>query len=131
MSNSPPRGLGLKALEEISDEAAFRGVSLLRALETANLPPKAKAAAHAFADAVRSVAQDRNATLADQFSLLLDRTGYRAWLRESKAEETTDRLENLQERSAWPVASTAPPSCSSTPPWPARHRARTRWAGCS
>ncbi len=95
--NSPPRGLGPKALEEISDEAAFRGVSLLRALETANLPPKAKAAAHAFADAVRGVAQDRNATLADQLSLLLDRTGYRAWLRESKAEETTDRLENLQE----------------------------------
>ena len=64
---------------------------------TANLPPKAKAAAHAFADVVRVVAQDRSATLADQLSLLLDRTGYRAWLRESKAEETTDRLENLQE----------------------------------
>ena len=95
--NSPPRGLGPNALEEISDEAAFRGVSLLPALETANLPPKAKAAAHAFADAVRGVAQDRNATLADQLSLLLDRTGYRAWLRESKAEETTNRLENLQE----------------------------------
>ncbi len=95
--NSPPRGLGPKALEEIGDEAAFRGVSLLRAVETANLPPKTKAAAHAFAEAVRSVGQDRCATLADQLSLLLDRTGYRAWLRESKAEETTDRLENLQE----------------------------------
>jgi DNA helicase II / ATP-dependent DNA helicase PcrA len=95
--NTPPRGIGPKALEEIDDEAAFRGVSLLRAVETAKLPPKARAAMLAFADAVRSVGSDKLASLADQLSLLLDRTGYRAMLRESRAEETTDRLENLQE----------------------------------
>ena len=43
-----------------------------------------------------SVAQDRVATLADRLSMLVDRTGYRAMLRESEAEETVDWLENLQ-----------------------------------
>ena len=97
MVNVPARGLGPKAMEEIHDEAAFRMVPLLRAVETAKLPPKARAKALGFADAIRSVAQDRGATLADQLSMLVDRTGYRAMLRDSRAEEIVDRLENLQE----------------------------------
>ena len=97
VANVPTRGLGPKAMEEIHDEAAFRMVPLLRAVETAKLPPKARAAALAFVEAIRSVARDREATLADQLSMLVDRTGYRAMLRESRAEETVDRLENLQE----------------------------------
>ncbi len=36
-------------------------------------------------------------TLADQLSLLLDRTGYRAMLRESLAENMEQKLENLGE----------------------------------
>jgi DNA helicase-2/ATP-dependent DNA helicase PcrA len=95
--NTPPRGIGPKALEELHDEAAFRGVCLLLAAETARLPPKAKAAMTSFVEAVRSVGRDRSASLADQLSLLLDRTGYRKMLRDSRAEETEDRLENLQE----------------------------------
>src|SRR3984893_14599659 len=35
--------------------------------------------------------------VADQLSLLLDATGYRGMLRESRAETTEGRLENLQE----------------------------------
>ena len=97
MVNVPARGLGPKAMEEIHDEAAFRMVPLLRAVETAKLPPKARVKALAFVDAIRSVAQDRETTLADQLSMLVDRTGYRTMLRESRAEETVDRLENLQE----------------------------------
>ena len=97
VANVPTRGLGPKAMEEIYDEAAFRMVSLFRAVETARLPPKARSAALAFVEAVRSVARDREATLADQLSMLVDRTGYRTMLRESRAEETVDRLENLQE----------------------------------
>ena len=97
VANVPTRGLGPKAMEEIYDEAAFRMVPLFRAVETARLPPKARIAALAFVEAVRSVARDREATLADQLSMLVDRTGYRTMLRESRAEETVDRLENLQE----------------------------------
>jgi DNA helicase-2/ATP-dependent DNA helicase PcrA len=43
------------------------------------------------------VGHDASATVADQISLLLDATGYRAMLRESKAETTEDKLANLQE----------------------------------
>ena len=56
-----------------------------------------EAAGLAFAAQIRGVAADPAHTLADQISLLLDAAGYRAMLRESRAEKTEDRLENLQE----------------------------------
>lgn len=95
--NTPPRGFGPKAIDALEQEAAWRQVSLLQAIETAELPPKARSAGLAFADAVRGVGRDRVATVADQISLLLDATGYRDMLRDSKAETTEDRLENIQE----------------------------------
>ena len=95
--NVPARGFGAKALREVENEAAWRQVPLLAALETAALPPKTRSAGLAFADAIKGVAKDRAATLADQLSLLLDATGYRAMLRDSKAETTEGRLENVQE----------------------------------
>jgi DNA helicase II / ATP-dependent DNA helicase PcrA len=95
--NVPPRGFGPKAIDALEQEAAWRQVSLLQALETAELPPKARGAGLAFADAMRGVGRDRAATVADQISLLLDATGYRGMLRESKAETTEDKLENIQE----------------------------------
>jgi DNA helicase-2/ATP-dependent DNA helicase PcrA len=95
--NVPARGFGPKAMAALEAEAQWRGVSLLQALETAPLPPRCRSAGLAFADAIRSVAADADATLANQLSLLLDAAGYRAMLRESRAETTEDRLENLQE----------------------------------
>ncbi|MBV9200990.1 MAG: hypothetical protein JO320_21870 [Alphaproteobacteria bacterium] len=95
--NVPARGFGAKAMDILDAEAAWRRVSLLAALETAPLPPKARAAGLRFGDAIRRVGRDRGATPADQLSLLLDATGYRTMLRESRAETTEGRLENLQE----------------------------------
>src|SRR5260370_32590260 len=89
-------------MEAVETEAAWRGVALLVALETAPLPPKARSAGLAFADAIRRVARDCEATLADQLSLLLDATGYRGMLRDSRAEKTEGRFENLQELIALP-----------------------------
>ena len=95
--NVPARGFGAKAMEALATEAAWRQVPLLVALDTAELPPKTRSAGLAFVDAVRGVGRDRGATLADQLSLLLDATGYRAMLRDSRAETTEGRLENVQE----------------------------------
>ena len=95
--NTPARGFGDKAMQILEGEAAWRQVSLLAALETADLPPKTRSAGLGFVDAVRGIGRDRGATLADQISLLLDATGYRAMLRESRAETTEGRLENIQE----------------------------------
>jgi len=95
--NVPARGFGPKAMTELEQEAAFRQSPLLAALETADLPPKVRSAGLAFADAIRAVARDASATVADQISLLLEATGYRAMLRNSRAETSEGRLENLQE----------------------------------
>ena len=95
--NVPARGFGTKAMQEVEAEAAFRQVPLLLALETASLPPKTRSAGLAFADAIRKLPHQGNHTVADLISLLLDATGYRALLRESLAESTQDRLDNLQE----------------------------------
>jgi len=95
--NTPARGFGAKAMQALEDEAAWRRVPLLAALETAMFPPKARSAGLAFADAVSGVGRNLEATVADQLSLLLDATGYRAMLRDSRAETTEGRLDNLQE----------------------------------
>ena len=95
--NTPPRGFGARAMEILETDAAWRQVPLLAALETADLPPKTRSAGLAFADAVLGVGRNHDATLADLISLLLDATGYRAMLRESRAETAEGRLDNLQE----------------------------------
>jgi UvrD-like helicase C-terminal domain len=95
--NVPARSFGAKAMDIVEVEAAWRQVPLLVALETAPLPPKARAAGLGFVDAIRRTGRDPDATLADQLSLLLDATGYRGMLRESRAESSEGRLENLQE----------------------------------
>ena len=95
--NEPRRGFGPKAMELLEAEAGSFNVSLLKAIETAALPAKTKAAGLAFATQIRTVAADSSHSLADQISLVLGATGYRAMLRENRAETTEDRLENLQE----------------------------------
>lgn len=97
VANTPPRGLGEAAMAEIEAHAAWRGVSLLAAVETAALAPRARAGALGFADALRGVARDPTLTVADRLSLLLERTGYRGALRASRAEDAETRLENLGE----------------------------------
>ena len=95
--NTPPRGFGAKAMTILEQEAAWRRVPLLQALETAELPPKARAGGLAFADAIRNVARQPTSTVADLLSLVLDATGYRKMLRESQAETMEGRLDNVQE----------------------------------
>jgi DNA helicase II / ATP-dependent DNA helicase PcrA len=95
--NTPARGFGVKTMDILEIEAAWRRVPLLVALETAPLPPKARSAGLAFVDAIRGIGHDPEATMADQLSLLLDVTGYRTMLRSSRDETIEERLENLHE----------------------------------
>jgi DNA helicase-2/ATP-dependent DNA helicase PcrA len=95
--NMPPRGFGGKTMTILEEEAAWRQIPLLQALETAPLPPKARAAGLKFADAICAVAQEKTATAADQLSLVLDATGYRQMLRDSRAETMEGRLDNVHE----------------------------------
>ena len=95
--NTPPRGFGEKALIILEEEAAWRQVPLLQAIETAPLPPKARTGGLVFADAIRAAARQANATVADQLSLILDATGYRQMVRDSRAETMEGRLDNVHE----------------------------------
>ena len=95
--NEPRRGFGAKAIEVLEHDASFFGVSLLKAVETAALPPKAKEAGLILVQHIRAIGANSNLTLADQLSLLIDRTGYRAMLRESRAENADQKLGNLAE----------------------------------
>ena len=85
--NEPRRGFGPQAMAIVEEEAAFRSVSMLCALDTAHLPPKARGEGLKMADQVRRIGGDASNSLADQISLLLDACGYRQLLRASKAEE--------------------------------------------
>lgn len=95
--NIPARGFGTKTMTLLEQEAAWRRVSLLQALETVQLPPKTRGAGLRFADAIRNVGRLTGATVADMLSLVLDATGYRKMLRDSQAETTEGRLDNVQE----------------------------------
>ncbi|OZB22275.1 ATP-dependent helicase, partial [Acidiphilium sp. 34-64-41] len=53
--NTPPRGFGPKALDELEAEAAFRQSSMLRAIETADLPARCRGAGLKFVDLIRHV----------------------------------------------------------------------------
>jgi DNA helicase II / ATP-dependent DNA helicase PcrA len=95
--DEPRRGFGAKAIKILERDASFFDVSLLKAVETAALPLKTKEGGLQFVEHIRAVAGNTTLTLADQLSLLLDRTGYRAMLRESRAENMEQKLENLGE----------------------------------
>jgi DNA helicase-2/ATP-dependent DNA helicase PcrA len=95
--NEPKRGFGDKAMQDLEADAEFRNISLFNALETTVLPRGTKAAGCAFTAAIRKIASDQSHTLADQLHLVLQATGYRDMLKNSKAEGSEDRLENLQE----------------------------------
>ena len=129
--NEPRRGFGSKAIEVLERDAAFFGVSLCKAVETTALPEKTKEAGLRFVEAIRSVAEEKSLTLADQLSLLLDKTGYRAMLRDSRAEDMQRKLENSPSSRTSPAASTPPANFSNTPRSRRTGRGRataTRWA---
>lgn len=97
VANVPARGLGAKAMQAIEAEAHAKGCSLLIAARTADVGAKTREAAMGFVDVVLDANADFTLSLADQLSLLLDRTGYRAMLRDSRADGAEGRLESLQE----------------------------------
>ena len=97
VANVPPRGIGAKAMQAIEAEAERSDQSLLMAARTAALPQAAHQKLLAFVDLAIEAGSDVTMPLADQLSMLLDRSGYRAMLRESRADDAEGRLENLQE----------------------------------
>ena len=91
-STRPLAGLVPRALSDGGERGGVSGMlSFPGSRNGCALPPKARAAGVVFADAIRGTAR-AGLTLADQLSLLLDATGYRAMLRDSQAEGMEEPL---------------------------------------
>jgi len=101
-------------------------MSPFSALSTPRTFPQEPRRGLEFAAAIRRIGADTSHTLADQLSLLLDATGYHAMLRESKAETTVDRLENLGELLELAGSFRIAATFSTTQPWLPAVPARTR-----
>ena len=97
VANRPARGLGAKALGLVEVEAGWRGISLLAAVEHADLPKAAGARLRAFCDTLRATGAEQELTLSRRLSLLLERTGYLAMLRQGNVDDAEEQLENVCE----------------------------------
>lgn len=96
--NLPPRGIGDVTLEALRQFAQQNGISLVEALLKSSKVPaltnRAQQALESFADLYAELRETAEFPVAQFFTALLERTGYRAYL-ESRGEQ--DRVENLAE----------------------------------
>jgi DNA helicase-2/ATP-dependent DNA helicase PcrA len=99
--NEPPRGIGKVSLEHLAAHAQARGMSFLAAAaETEHIPAlKAKAAKalKSFAELMKQLSLRIDHPPEDVIEAVLDETGYRRMLQESKDPEDQERLANVEE----------------------------------
>lgn len=99
--NEPPRGIGDKSLDYLREYAEPRELSLLAAAEQVGHIAKIKGkAARGLADFVqlmRGVRDVLEARPDEVIRAVLDRSGYRQMLKESRDEDDQERLANIEE----------------------------------
>ncbi len=99
--NEPPRGVGKVTLEHLHAYAESNEISLLGACSRAEFIPsikgKATAALRDFGVMMQELAGQLEARPDEVIRQVLDRTGYRKMLKESRDEEDQDRLANIEE----------------------------------
>jgi DNA helicase-2/ATP-dependent DNA helicase PcrA len=99
--NEPPRGIGKVTLEHVKNYAHANEISLLGACARAEFIPNVKGKAAAglrdFALMMQELTQYVQAQPDEVIRQVLDRSGYRKMLRESRDEEDQDRLANIEE----------------------------------
>jgi DNA helicase-2/ATP-dependent DNA helicase PcrA len=99
--NEPARGIGPKALEHLRAHAGPREIGLLAAAAEADkvqgLTKKATAAFREFAGLMYDLRKLIDAQPDEVIRQVLDRSGYRKALQESRDQEDQDRLANIEE----------------------------------
>jgi DNA helicase-2/ATP-dependent DNA helicase PcrA len=99
--NEPARGIGKVSLEHLRAYAEPRGLSLLSAAGEANkvtaLKGKAAVGLREFAQLFRDLAPLVDAQPDEVIRQLLDRSGYRRMLQDSRDEQDQERLANIEE----------------------------------
>src|SRR5262249_25589806 len=91
--NEPARGIGKVSLEHLRTDAEPRELSLLAAAATG----KAAAGLREFAQMIRDLQQLLDAQPDEVIRQVLDRTGYRRMLQDSRDEQDQERLANIEE----------------------------------
>src|SRR5262249_52344521 len=99
--NEPARGVGKVSLEHLRVYAEPRGLSLLAAAgevqKVTAIKGKAAAGLRAFAQLLRDLGQFVDAQPDEVIRQVLDRSGYRRMLQDSRDEEDQQRLANIEE----------------------------------
>ncbi len=100
--NVPPRKIGDRSLERLTEFAADRRISLLAALassaEVEGLPAAARGSAEALAGVLkRATERAEHEPVNTVLEELLADTGYLDWLKRSGTEESEQRIANVQE----------------------------------
>ena len=99
--NEPPRGVGDKSLEYLRGHAEPRELSLLSAAEQVASVPKIKGKASAglrdFAAMIRELRGLIEGRPDEVIRAVLDRSGYRQMLKDSRDEDDQERLANIEE----------------------------------
>jgi DNA helicase-2/ATP-dependent DNA helicase PcrA len=99
--NEPARGIGKVSLDHLREYAEPREISLLAAAgEVGKIPAikgKAATALKEFAQMMQELAKLREAAPDEVIRAVLDRSGYRRMLLDSRDEEDQERLANIEE----------------------------------
>lgn len=100
--NTPPRGIGRVTVDALEKESRDSNLSLWEVVEQAveekTLPARALKALTPFCMQIRQFRNELEARpLSELIRIILDRSGYQAWLQAEDTEEARSRLENLQE----------------------------------
>ncbi|WP_114570592.1 DNA helicase PcrA [Exiguobacterium flavidum] len=99
--NEPKRGIGATTIDKLRDFADLQGVSLMEAIrdiELSSIAPKTAAKLTDFRDMINGLRQMQEfLSLSELVEEVLEKTGYRAVLKEEKTLEAQSRLENINE----------------------------------
>jgi DNA helicase-2/ATP-dependent DNA helicase PcrA len=99
--NEPPRGIGKVSLEHLKNYAQENELSLLAACARGDsikaIKGKASSALRDFAKLMLELTEYNQAQPDEVIRQVLDRSGYRKMLKESRDEEDQDRLANIEE----------------------------------
>ena len=99
--NSPPRGIGKKSIERLSQHAYTNGTSLLEssrlAVQIPGLPKRAMTQLGKFVTIIDKITSIAHGSVEEVMGTVLSQSGYTESLEQSTDEEDLSRLANIQE----------------------------------
>jgi DNA helicase-2/ATP-dependent DNA helicase PcrA len=98
--NVPTRGIGKKAIDTLEAEAGRRGISIYKTIEqfVESNYPKLGSKLKVFIDLINKLKADvKDSPVDEVLEILLESTGYLAYVEKKHREEASDKIENIHE----------------------------------